>query len=243
MIGEWERALVAQSRAELTLTMRRGESVLVTLFVPAVLLIFFASLNLAPSGSAVEFLLPGVIALAVMASGMVSLGIATAYERHYGVLKRLGATPLPRWALLAAKAISVLGVEAGQVALLVAIAALYGWRPSPTVGLASIPIMLGTCVFAGIGLGMAGAWRAEATLAGANGLYLACLLIGDGVLPLDHLPGPLHLVAAYLPPALLTDSLRAAMSSHATVMWEPILFLAVWAAVIVGVAARTFRWE
>lgn len=243
MIGGWERALAAQSRTELTLTLRRGESVLVTLVVPAVLLIFFASLNLAPGGNAIGFLLPGVIALAVMASGMVSLGIATAYERHYGVLKRLGATPLPRWALLSAKAISVLGIQVGQVVLLVVIAAAYGWRPDAGIALALVPFVLGTGVFAGLGLAMAGAWRAEATLAGANGLYLASLLLGDGVLPLDHLPAPVHLVASILPPALLTDTLRAAMSTPATLPLGPTALLVAWTAVIAATAVRTFRWE
>lgn len=243
MIAGWERQLKAQAKAELILTLRRGESVLVTLVVPAALLIFFTSLNLAPGGSAIGFLLPGMVALAVMASGMVSLGIATAYERHYGVLKRLGATPLPRWTLLAAKALAVLGVEVGQVALLVAIALLYGWRPDPGIAVALVPFVLGSAVFAGLGLAMAGAWRAEATLAGANGLYLACLLLGDGVLPLDHLPGPVRVVASLLPPAALTDSLRAAMSSPASLPLQPMLLLVAWAVVVVAVAVRTFRWE
>src|SRR6266702_2342634 len=65
-----------------------------TMFV--LLLIFFTSLNIAPAvnGSAINFLLPGIIALAIIAAGMVNLGIATAYERYYGVLKRLGISPL-----------------------------------------------------------------------------------------------------------------------------------------------------
>src|SRR5260370_42241118 len=89
---------MAQARVELLLTLRRGESVLITLIVPAVLLIFFASLNIIPgsTGKAVDFLLPGMLALAIMATAIVSLGIATAYERYYGVLKRLGSSPLPR---------------------------------------------------------------------------------------------------------------------------------------------------
>ena len=103
------RAVLAQSRAELLLTARRGESVLITIIVPAVLLIFFASLKLVPSGfgKPIDYLLPGMLELAIMSTGMVSLGIATAYERYYGVLKRLGSSPLPRGGLLLAKAINV----------------------------------------------------------------------------------------------------------------------------------------
>src|SRR6185437_12659721 len=111
----------------------QGERVLVTLFIPILLLIFFSALKIipvTPTESAVDFLLPGVLALAIMAAGMVSLGIATAYERRYGVLKRLGSSPLPRGGLILAKALSVLVVEIAQTILLLALAiGLYGWRP------------------------------------------------------------------------------------------------------------------
>src|SRR5260370_28820021 len=119
------RQIAAQAQVELLLTLRRGESVLITLIVPVLLLIFFASLNIVPtsSGKAVDFLLPGILALAIMAAGMVSLGIATAYERYYGVLKRLGSSPLPRSGLIIAKGISVLVLELIQVIVLFAIAA------------------------------------------------------------------------------------------------------------------------
>src|SRR5229473_6522246 len=113
------RQVLAQTRVELLLTLRRGESVLITLIVPVLLLVFFASLNIIPAtrGKAIDFLLPGMLALAVMGTGMVSLGIATAYERYYGVLKRLGSSPLPRWGLLTAKILAVLAVEVVQAVL------------------------------------------------------------------------------------------------------------------------------
>src|SRR6266700_1623263 len=124
------RQIIAQTRVELLLTLRRGESVMITLFMPVLLLIFFASLNIIPAttGKAVDFLLPGILALAVMAAGMVSLGIATAYERYYGVLKRLGSSPLPRSGLIIAKMISVLVLELIQVLVLIGMAsAFYSW--------------------------------------------------------------------------------------------------------------------
>src|SRR5438477_10834456 len=127
------RQILIQTQYELLLTLRRGENVLVTLIVPVMLLIFFASLNIVPAvnGSAINFLLPGILALAVMAAGMVNLGIATAYERHYGVLKRLGASPLSRSGLIIAKVISILVLEVVQVILVVGVAVtLYGWQPA-----------------------------------------------------------------------------------------------------------------
>jgi ABC-2 type transport system permease protein len=190
-----------------------------------------------------------MLCLAVIATGMVSLGIATAYERYYGVLKRLGASPLPRGGLIVAKALSVLALEVLQVALLVVIAALvYGWRLPGSAGLGAVgtgvlALLLGTIAFAALGLAMAGALRAEATLAGANGLYLLFLLLSGSVLPLDHLPGLLQDLARILPAAALTDALRAAMTARATFPGGDLVVLAVWAIVMLAIAARTFRWE
>ena len=240
------RQVLAQTRVELLLTLRRGESVLITLIVPVVLLIFFVSLNIIPgsTGKAVDFLLPGMLALAIMATGMVSLGIATAYERYYGVLKRLGSSPLPRSGLIIAKVISVLALEVIQVIILVGVAvALYGWRPGGSPMLALLVMALGTMTFAALGLAMAGALRAEVTLAGANALYLLFLLLGGGILPLDHLPAGLAAIAQLLPAAALTQALQAALSSGAAFPGFPLLTLALWAALILLFAARTFRWE
>src|SRR5205807_10570161 len=199
--------IIAQSRVELLLTLRRGESVLITLIVPVVLLVFFASLNIIPAstGKAVDFLLPGMLALAVMATGMVSLGIATAYERYYGLLKRLGSSPLPRAGLILAKLISVLVLELLQVIILVGVAvALYGWRPAGSPLLALLVLAIGTATFAALGLAMAGALRADVTLAGANALYLLCLSLGGGILPLNHLPAGLAGIAQHLPAGAVT---------------------------------------
>src|SRR5438876_4940414 len=208
--------ILAQTQVELLLTLRRGESVLITLVVPVLLLIFFASLNIIPAttGKAVDFLLPGILALAVMAAGMVSLGIATAYERYYGVLKRLGSSPLPRSGLIITKIISILVLEIVQVILLVGVAILlYGWQPAGSPPLALLAMVLGTVTFAAIGLAMAGALRAELTLAGANALFLLFILLGGGILPLSHLPAPLAVIAQFLPAAALTQALQATMSN------------------------------
>src|SRR5579883_1777195 len=158
MNGSIGRAVFSQARMELALTMRRGENVLVTIVVPLVLLVFFGSLGLIPSTSAgpMDFLVPGVLALAIISTGMVNLGIATAYERYYGVLKRLGGSPLPRWGLLVAKALSVLALEIVQLVLLLAVAVLgYGWRPHDgQPALALLALVLGTIAFSAIGLAM-----------------------------------------------------------------------------------------
>jgi ABC-2 type transport system permease protein len=228
------------------MTLRRGESVLITLIVPVILLIFFTSLNIVPTTNekAVDFLLPGMLALAVMATGMVSLGIATAYERYYGVLKRLGSSPLPRSGLIIAKVISVLALEVIQIIVLVGVAVLfYGWRPIGSPLLALLVMAIGTITFSALGLAMAGALRAEVTLAGANALYLLFLLLGGGILPLSHLPAPLAAFAQILPAAALTQALQASLSSGAAFPSFALTILVAWAIIILLIAVRTFQWE
>lgn len=240
------RQILAQVRVELLLTLGQGESLLITLIVPVVLLIFFTSLNIAPAtnGHPVNFLLPGMLALAVMATGMVSLGISTAYQRYYGVLKRLGASPLPRSGLIIAKVISVLVLELIQVIILLSVAVvLYGWRPVGSLPLALLVLTLGTVTFAALGLAMAGALRAEGTLAGANALYLLFLLVGGGLVPLSRLPVALATIARLLPAAALTEALRAAMTNSSAFPGFALLVLTVWTVGILLVAVRTFRWE
>ncbi len=240
------RQVMAQAKVELLLTLRRGESVLITLIVPVLLLVFFASLNIIPAttGKAVDFLLPGILALAVMAAGMVSLGIATAYERYYGVLKRLGSSPLPRSGLIIAKMISVLVLELIQTIVLIGVAAVfYGWRPAGSPLLTLLVMAIGTVTFSALGLAMAGALRAEVTLAAANGLYLLFLLLGGGILPLSHLPPALAAIAQILPAAALTQALQATMANNAPFPGVALLTLVIWAVVILLVAVRTFRWE
>jgi ABC-2 type transport system permease protein len=241
------RAAGALASYELRLTARRGENVLVTIILPAAVLLFFATVGSVPgvAGRPVDFLLPGTLALAIIAAGLVNLGIATAYERSYGVLKRLGGAPLPRWGLVAAKLGAVLVLEVVQVAILLAVATVaLGWR-APTgasIALFGVAIVLGTFAFAGLGLLLAGTLRAEATLALANGLFLVFLMVGAIVLPVDHLPSPLDAVARALPASALADLFRAALGTG-TVVAGPVLVIAGWAAGAAGLAIRWFRWE
>ncbi|MDQ3640826.1 MAG: ABC transporter permease, partial [Actinomycetota bacterium] len=236
------RRVLAQTRVELALTLRRGESVLLSLGIPVVLLVFFSLVDVLPTGTdePIDFLAPGVLALAVMSTAMVGLGIATGFERQYGVLKRLGSTPLGRPALLAAKTLAILAVELLQVAVLVAVSLLLGWRPSASVGTIVPAMLLATVAFSGLGLLMAGRLRGEAVLAAANGLYLVLLLLGGMVIPVDELPGALRAVARALPAAALSDVVHAATTA-AAVPGRAWVVLAAWAVAAPLVAAATFR--
>ncbi len=241
------RAWRAQTQAEVLMTLRRGESVLLTLGIPVGLLVFFSLVDVLPKPAgvvdAVTFLAPGIMALAVMSTAMVSLGIATGFERQYGVLKRLGATPLGRPALLAAKTSAIVVLEVIQGAVLVGAAAVLGWHPQGNPVLAVTAALLATIGFAGLGLLMAGTLRAELTLAAANGLYLVLLLLGGMVFPLDKLPGPLRSVSRALPAAALSDALHGTLTAAGHVPGRAWVVLALWAIVAPLAAALTFRWE
>ena len=238
------RRVLAQTKVELALTLRRGESMLLSLVIPVLLLVFFSTVDVLPTGTAepIDFLAPGILALAVMSTAMVGLGIATGFERQYGVLKRLGATPLGRPALLAAKTLAILAVELLQVAVLVTVALLLGWRPSGSVVAVAVAIVLATVGFAGLGLLMAGRLRGEAVLAAANGLYLILLLLGGMVIPVAKLPAALRALSAALPAASLSDVLHAATTAG-HVPGRAWVVLAAWAVAAPLAAAATFRWE
>lgn len=239
------RATLAQVGMELRLLSRRGENLFVTVVIPVVLLLFFGLVPSIGRGGPM-FLVPGIVALAVVSTSLVNLGISTAFERSYGVLKRLGGSPLPRSGLLVAKMSTVLIVEIGQVALIVALGVIVlGWAPGAGSNAVVVvaAILLGTLAFAGLGLLLAGTLRAEATLAIANGLFLVMLLLGGVILPVDDLPAILAGVARVLPAAVLSDALRIGLGASTGDPVGPLAVLAAWGAVTSLAASRWFRWE
>ncbi|WP_430233777.1 ABC transporter permease [Nitrosomonas communis] len=237
------RPFVAQLRLELTLLARNGESLLLTLGIPMLLLVFFAKVDVLPiDGEPIDFLAPGVLALAVLSTAFVNLAISTGFDREYGVLKRLGATPLGRPRLLAAKTISILVVEVVQIAVLWLLALALGWDPSPDVGFVAA-VVLGTVAFAGLGLCLAGSLKALVTLAAANGLYLVLLLLSGMVIPLDEMPAPARALARALPSGALAEAVRGTLAAAETVPTRAWLVLAAWAIAAPAAAIRLFRWE
>jgi ABC-2 type transport system permease protein len=235
---------------ELHLVLRRGENLFATIVIPTVVLVLFSSIGILPTGTVrpVEFLLPGAIALGIVATSLVSLGITTAYDRSYGVLKRLGGSPLSRGELVVARLITVLIVEAVQIALLVSTAVVVlGWTPTNSVSpvLAIAAVLLGTGAFAGLGLLMAGTLRAETVLALANVLFLVFLVVGGIVVPVDRLPEPLAAVSSALPAAPLSGLVRSALGSGsgAVDVVSALSLLGGWAVVTIALAARRFAWD
>jgi ABC-2 type transport system permease protein len=240
-------ALRAQLRAELQLVMRNGEQILLTLGIPVLLLVFFGTVDVLPINNVddtADFLLPGILALAIMSTSMVSLGISTGFERSYQVLKRLGATPLGRGRLVVAKILTVFVVEVIQLAVLIPTGLAIGWRPEGALwALALLVILGGTAAFAGIGLIMAGRLRGEINLAAQNGLYLLLLLLGGMIIPLSELPGPLEAIGRLLPSGALSDLMHETLNNNGNNPLLSAIVLATWAVIAPLVASRTFRWS
>lgn len=240
------RATLAQTAMELRLLARSGESLLVTLGIPLGILVFFSTIDVLPTGErdAVDFLVPGVLAISVMSTALVALAIQTAFERKYGVLKRLGGTPLPRAAFLAAKALAVGVVLTVQTALVLAVAVGgLGWQPTAAVGVLVAGLLLGTATFAAIGLLLAGTLRAEMTLAGVNALYLVLLVVSGLVFDAEALPGPLESFGRALPSGALGVVLREGVGQATSGVASAFLVLGGWGAAAAVAAARRFRWD
>ncbi|MFJ3583747.1 ABC transporter permease [Streptomyces sp. NPDC090127] len=239
------RMIAAQTALETRMLLRNGEQLLLTVIIPSLLLVLFSTVDIVDTGSekAVDFLAPGVLALAVMSTAFTGQAIATGFERRYGVLKRLGASPLPRWALMAAKTLAVLVTEVLQVALLTAIALGLGWSPQGDPLSVLVLLVLGTAAFSGLGLLMAGTLRAEATLAAANLVFLLLLVGGGVIVPLDRFPDAARSVLELLPISALSEGLRDVLQGGAALPWEQALILAAWAVLGLGAAAKFFRWE
>jgi ABC-2 type transport system permease protein len=247
------RMIAAQARFEAKTLLRNGEQLLLVLIIPVLLLTAFSLESFVSIGvgngsrhDRVAFLVPGIIALAIMSTAFTSQAIATGFERRYGVLKRLGATPLSRAGLIAAKTVTVIAVELLQAVIIIGVGLGLGWRPDATVAGAFWAVLLsvaGTGAFSGLALLMAGTLRAEATLAAANLVYLMLLGVGGVLFSLNKFPaaarGPLKL----LPAGALSDGLHSVLQHAGGPPGADLAVLAIWAVVGIALAARWFRWE
>lgn len=255
------RSFGAVLAMELRLTARRYENLLVMFGIPPILLVFLATVPIrgdlrGGSAAVVGALLGPVVAIAIAAAGFVNLGIATAYERAYGVLKRLGGSPLPVAVLVAAKVVAVGIVVAGQLALLAAVGIALGWRPGPGASAVLVGggLLLGLLAFASLGLLFGGTLRAEAALAVINGLFLVLLLLGGILVPVEALPDGLRSLAELAPVTALARVVTVGIGADggpgsvtgagaALDVGPDLIALALWAVVGSLAAWRAFRWE
>lgn len=239
------RMIAAQAVLETKLLLRNGEQLLLTVIIPTLLLVLFSTVDVVDTGDGetVDFLAPGILALAVMSTAFTGQAIATGFERRYGVLKRLAASPLPRWGLMTAKTLSVLVTEMLQVLLVTVIALALGWDPQGSPVPVFLLLLLGTAAFSGLGLLMAGTLKAEATLAAANLVFLLLLVGGGVVVPLDRFPDGAQDVLGLLPVSALSEGLRDVLQHGAGMPWGSLGILTAWAVAGLAAAGKFFRWE
>ncbi|MEJ7633671.1 ABC transporter permease [Aeromicrobium sp.] len=240
--------LRSQIAMELRLLTRNGEQVLLTLVIPLLLLVLGTRSNDVVdlgAGRPIDIITPGILALAILSTSFTSLAIATGFERRYGIIKRLGASPLPRWGLMVGKIGAIALVEAAQLALLSGVGLLLGWEPHgglTAFGQLIVLAVLGTAAFGSLGLLIAGTLRAEATLAVANLVYVL-LLVGGGLLvPLSRYPEASRHVLELLPSGALGQGLRDTFAGNGPGAFS-IVVLIVWAVCCGLGVSRTFKWE
>lgn len=242
------RMVRSQTGIELRMLLRNGEQLLLALVIPLLLLVAGTHSDKIVdlgAGRSIDIVTPGVLALAILSTSFTSLAIATGFERRYGVIKRLGASPLPRSGLMFGKIGAILIVEAMQLTILVLVALVLGWSPHGGVAAALwlvLLALLATAAFGALGLLIAGTLRAEATLAVANLVYVL-LLVGGGVLvPLSRYPAGARTALEWLPSGALGQGLRDAFAGQDPGLL-PVVVLVLWTLVAGALAAKTFEWE
>ena len=237
------RMLAAQFALELKLLLRNGEQLLLTMFIPITLLVGLTLLPLGSFGAnrAATFV-PVIMALAVISTAFTGQAIAVAFDRRYGALKRLGATALPVWGIIAGKSLAVVTVVFLQAIILGAIGFALGWRPHPAgLALGAAIIALGTAGFAALGLLLGGTLRAEIVLAVANLLWFVFAGLGALTVDTDMIAAPVKWAARLTPAGALTEALSQAMS--VSVDWFGVAVLATWGGLAALAALRWFRFS
>jgi ABC-2 type transport system permease protein len=237
--------VLAQARFEAGSLLRNGEQLLVSILLPAMVLIglrYTSTPSLGP-GNRIDVAVPGVLALCVISAAFTSQAIATGFDRRYAVLRYLGVTPLGRGGLITAKAVATLAVELVQVVVIGTLGLALGWRPKPAgIPYAVLFLVVGTWAFVSLALLLAGTLRAEAVLALANLIWVVLLVLGGVVVPRTQLPDTLSQVAAFLPSAGLADGLRSALVDG-TLNVPALGVVVLWGAVGTTLAARWFRFD
>lgn len=241
--------VIEQGRYETMAMLRNGEQLMLNIIFPVMALIALRFTGLideyanSVGVSRMDAAVPGVLALCVISTALSGQGIATGFDRRYGVLRFLATTPLGRNGLIMGKCIAVLVVVAIQFTLVTALGYGLGWRPDAiAVSRSIITMLMGAGAFTALGLLIAGTVRAEATLAIVNIAWVILAGAGGVVFPLKSFPDWYAGIVAWSPSAALGDALRGNFIQH---QWlaDPHWVLIVWTVVIGFVASRKFKWS
>ncbi len=241
------RRIGAQALFETRTLLRNGEQLMVSILMPLAILLALGKTEVLDfdiaGNSRLDFVVPGVMALAVMASAFTSQAISTGFDRRNGVLRFMSTTPLGKNGLLLAKVCAVLVIAVIQLVLVGVAAFALGWQTTAvSLALALVPVVMGAIAFTAFALIVAGTFRAEAVIALAN-IILVALIVGGGVVvPAAQLPSWLAPIATYLPSGALGDCLRGVFLDGGLPL-VPLAVLAAWTILLSLGAARLFKWH
>jgi ABC-2 type transport system permease protein len=201
-----------------------------------------------PGSRYIDFLIPGLLGMNLMNSGMWGVGFALVEMRQRKLLKRFVATPMRRSDFLLALASSRLVLMVIEVGLLLGFGVIVfhmrvqGWRSILSVMMLGA---LGAVTFGGVGLLTACRAQKIESVSGLINLVMMPMWIFSGVFfSYDRFPAIAHPFIKALPLTALNDALRATILEGASLGSQSgrLLVLAVWGGVSFVLALRWFRW-
>jgi len=200
-----------------------------------------------PGSRYIDWLVPGLLGLNIMSTGLWSVGFSVVYARSRKLLKRLTATPMRRSHYLASHVVARLAFLALEAGVLVGVARFVFGIPiagSPvTLG---VVCLIGALSFGGLGLLLASRARTVEAVSGLLNLAMLPMWVLSGVFfSSEHFPRAMQPFIQALPLTALNQALRAVMidgASPAALAWQ-IVNLVLWGAVSFAIALRIFRWQ
>ena len=195
----------------------------------------------------IDFLMPGIIGMAIMQLGLFSVSFSFVTMKREGVLRRLLATPLSPVTLLGSQVITRLLVVIVQTLILTGVAVfLFGAEFAGNFFAVLLAAGLGGAVFLALGFAVSGWARTEQQAAPlANIVSLPMMFLSGVFFSRDVLPGVLQVVTDYLPLTFLVEAIRGMTVQGDSIItqWPNFLGMAVWFVIAFIIANRTFRWE
>ena len=199
-----------------------------------------------PGARYVDFLVPGLLGMNVMSSGLWGVGWVIVEDRQKKLLKRMVATPMRRSEYLLAFVIMRMLFLVVEVPVLVGFAMLaFGTPMRGRLVDLGVLMAVGAMAFAGLGLLVGSRARNSQTVAGLINLVIMPMVVLSGVFfSSRHFPALLQPVIRVLPLTALNDGLRAIMNDGVTLgsLSGELLLLALVGAGSFGLALRWFRW-
>ncbi len=199
-----------------------------------------------PGSRYIDFLIPGLLGMNLMNSGMWGIGFALVDMRQRKLLKRFVATPMRRGDFLLALASSRLILMIIEVGLLLVFGVLFfHMRVLGSVGAIALIGGLGSLTFGGVGLLTASRAQKIESVSGLINLVMMPMWIFSGVFfSYERFPAVIHPLIKALPLTALNDALRASILEGTPLLhqWPRLLIMVLWGGISFVLALKWFRW-